>query len=224
MPSTPINNKCRELGCKNLKTTRSAFCIDHGGAKTEKDKENSKLYATTYWKKQRIAQLSKEPLCAACLLEGRVVPAVAIDHIFPHRQDANKFKNNLFQSLCTPHHTLKTQAVVAKKTKQVICTAFANGKRHDFRLFKESKTKIHPDIKVITDTGYQGIQKLHSKSVLPKKKTKKNPLTKEEKQKNQELASERVVNENVIGVLKRFKIISDKYRNTGEKDLASDSI
>ena len=100
-----------------------------------------------------------------------------------------------------------------KKTKQIICTAFTNGKRHDFRLFKESKTKINPNIKVITDTGYQGIHKLHNKSELPKKKTKKNPLTKEDKQKNQELASERVVNENVIGMIKRFKIISDKYRN-----------
>lgn len=100
-----------------------------------------------------------------------------------------------------------------KKTKQVICTAFANGKRHDFRLFKESKIKINPDIKVITDTGYQGIQKLHSKSDLPKKKTKKNPLTKEDKHKNQELSSARVANENVIGMIKRFKIISDKYRN-----------
>lgn len=100
-----------------------------------------------------------------------------------------------------------------KKTKQVICTAFANGKRHDFRLFKESKTKINSGIKVITDTGYQGIQKLHNKSELPKKKTKKNPLTKYDKKKNQELASERVVNENVIGMIKRFKIISDKYRN-----------
>jgi hypothetical protein len=38
-------------------------------------------------------------------------------------------------------------------------------------LFKESKTKINPDIKVITDTVYQGIQKLHSKSALPKKKS-----------------------------------------------------
>ena len=100
-----------------------------------------------------------------------------------------------------------------KKTRQVICTAFTNGKRHDFRLLKESKTHIHPEIKVVTDTGYQGIQKLHIKSELPKKNTKKNPLTKEDKKKNQELASERVINENVIGMLKRFKIISDKYRN-----------
>lgn len=80
-------------------------------------------------------------------------------------------------------------------------------------MFKESKIKINPHIKVITDTGYQGIHKLHSKSESPKKKTKKNPLTKEDKLKNQQLASERVANENVIGMLKRFKIISDKYRN-----------
>ena len=100
-----------------------------------------------------------------------------------------------------------------KKTKKIICTAFSNGKRHDFKLFKESKAKIHPEIKAITDTGYQGIQKLHRNSELPKKKSKKKPLTKEDKKKNQELARERVVNENVIGMLKRFKIIADKYRN-----------
>lgn len=100
-----------------------------------------------------------------------------------------------------------------KKTKQVICTDFSNGKKHDFRLYKESKTKIHPKTKVITDTGYQGIKKLHKESELPKKRSKKNPLTKEDKEKNQELARERVINENVIGLLKRFKIIADKYRN-----------
>lgn len=48
---------------------------------------------------------------------------------------------------------------------------------------------------------------------MPKKRSKKTPLTKEEKQSNQKLSRERVVNENVIGVLKRFKIIADRYRN-----------
>jgi len=103
--------------------------------------------------------------------------------------------------------------VVDKKTKVVICTSFSNGKRHDFRLFKESKTHILPEVKVIIDTGYQGLQKLHANSVLPKKKSKKNPLTKEDKKNNKSLASDRVTNENVIGMLKRFKIIADKYRN-----------
>lgn len=100
-----------------------------------------------------------------------------------------------------------------KIKKTVICTNVTNGKRHDFRLFKESGVHIHPSIRSLTDTGYQGIHKLHPNSELPKKKTKKNPLTKEDKIKNRALSSERVVNENVIGMLKRFKIISDRYRN-----------
>lgn len=63
------------------------------------------------------------------------------------------------------------------------------------------------------DSGYTGIKKLQKHSRLPKKSSKKKPLTKEEKKQNREISSERVVNENVIGSLKRFKIISDKYRN-----------
>lgn len=80
-------------------------------------------------------------------------------------------------------------------------------------MFKESGVRIHPEIKSLTDTGYQGIHKLHLNSALPKKKTKKNPLTKEDKKKNRELSSERVLNENVIGMIKRFKIIAVRYRN-----------
>ena len=103
--------------------------------------------------------------------------------------------------------------IVDKKTRIVICTDFSNGKCHDFRLFKESGTYIHPEIRVITDTGYQGIKKLHNKAELPKKKSKKNPLSREDKKYNQHISAERVINENVIGMLKRFKIISDRYRN-----------
>ena len=100
-----------------------------------------------------------------------------------------------------------------KKSQQIICTAFSNGKRHDFRVFKESRTYIHPAIMAITDTGYQGLQKIHSKTQMPKKRSKKNPLTQQDKKTNQQLSKERVLNENVIGSLKRFKIISDRYRN-----------
>ncbi|SPR02535.1 IS5 family transposase ISOt6 [Orientia tsutsugamushi] len=41
--------------------------------------------------------------------------------------------------------------MVDKKTHQVICTDFSNGKKHDFRLFKKSKILIHPKVKAITD-------------------------------------------------------------------------
>lgn len=100
-----------------------------------------------------------------------------------------------------------------KKKKKIICTCFSNGRRHDFRIFKESHTHIHPKIKSVTDTGYQGISRLHANSELPKKRTKHKPLTQEDKQTNRVISKERVLSENVIGTLKRFKIISDRYRN-----------
>ena len=100
-----------------------------------------------------------------------------------------------------------------KKTKKVICTSFSNGKKHDFRLFKESRVRWTKNRCGVTDSGYTGIQKLQSNTKLPKKSSKKKPLTVGEKQQNRKIASERVLNENVIGSLKRFKILSDRYRN-----------
>ncbi len=79
-----------------------------------------------------------------------------------------------------------------------------------FACLKESKTRIHPDISVLTDTGYQGI---HIQLKLPKKKTKKSPLTKDDQKNNRQLASEHVLNENIIGIIKRFKIMADRYSN-----------
>ncbi len=72
---------------------------------------------------------------------------------------------------------------------------------------------ILSDIKVLADSGYRGMQKIHKNVELPHRKTKKKQLNKVEKKENQELASQRVIVENVIGLLKRFKIISDRYRN-----------
>ncbi len=68
-----------------------------------------------------------------------------------------------------------------KESRKIICKAFSNGKRHDFRLFKESKTHIHPQINALTDSGYLGLQKLHAKTQMPKKKSKKKPLSEEDK-------------------------------------------
>ena len=103
--------------------------------------------------------------------------------------------------------------VVSKKDKRIICIEFSNGKTHDFKLFKDSRLGIKDTIKVIVDTGYLGIVSKHQNSVLPKKKSKNNPLTKEDKLKNREISSDRILNENVIGMIKRFKIIADRYRN-----------
>ncbi|MEZ4928998.1 MAG: transposase family protein [Chitinophagales bacterium] len=74
-------------------------------------------------------------------------------------------------------HTIKTQVVVDKSIKN-LSVKQDNGKKHDFRLFKESKTYIHTNTKIQVDTGYPGIVKKHLNVDIPKKKNKKNPLTK----------------------------------------------
>jgi len=90
---------------------------------------------------------------------------------------------------------------------------FCNGKKHDFRLFVESKIRMLEDIQAKTDTGFIGITKYHKNSQLPKKSSKNRPLTKEDKLFNRSISSERVTNEHAIGFVKRFKILSERYRN-----------
>lgn len=70
-----------------------------------------------------------------------------------------------------------------------------------------------PEIIIKTDTGYQGLQKLHANTFMPKKRSRKHPLTSEDKRNNRQLSSDRVLNEHVIGSVKRFKIVADRYRN-----------
>ena len=103
--------------------------------------------------------------------------------------------------------------MVDKCTKKIVCTNITNGKRHDFRLFKESKVRVAMDIKLLTDTGYLGLKKIHANTSMPQKSSKTKPLTKADKKENRRLSSERVINENVIGLVKRFKIVADCYRN-----------
>jgi hypothetical protein len=110
-------------------------------------------------------------------------------------------------------HTQKTQIVADKASRKILCTAFDKGRRHDFQLFKDSKVYLKEESKCLVDTGYLGIQKIHGNSVYPKKKTKKTPLTKEDKKQNQLISSVRITIENIIREVKIFRIIAEKYRN-----------
>jgi hypothetical protein len=118
----------------------------------------------------------------------------------------------MFYSGKKKRHTIKTQVVVCRRSRKIICTAFTNGKRHDFRLFRESGVRIAPSVELMADTGYQGVAKMHANSELPRKRSKRNPLTEEDRRRNRAISSERVANEHAIGFVKRFRIVSEKYR------------
>jgi len=58
-----------------------------------------------------------------------------------------------------------------------------------------------------------GVQKKYENIHLPNKKQKGGELTLQQKQENKQLAKEKVVCENGFAGVKRYKVVSDIYRN-----------
>ncbi len=106
-----------------------------------------------------------------------------------------------------------------KSTRYILATAFAQGKTHDFALFKHSRLPLSRTTQVQADSGYLGLSRWHpqDKVQLPHKKSKHHPLTLLQKQANTDLARERAPIEGAIGWLKRFAILDGPYRNKGKR-------
>lgn len=111
--------------------------------------------------------------------------------------------------------TTRKNIVVADENKKILyLTPTKSGRRHDKRLLDKSGIENLPDkITAWVDTGFQGLAKTHLNTQIPKKYTKKRPLTGEEKQNNHLIASFRAVVEHAICGVKRMKATTDVYRN-----------
>ena len=103
--------------------------------------------------------------------------------------------------------------LISPETEEIISLAFAKGKVHDFQLFKNSKIRFKPGVQLTADSGYQGLTKSHANSVLPKKSSKNRPLSKPDRKQNINISRKRIAVEHVIGLVKRFRILSERYRN-----------
>ncbi|MGQ7307899.1 transposase, partial [Bacillus cereus] len=85
------------------------------------------------------------------------------------RDGASEKKQKDYYSGKKKYHTIKTQILLNQKTKEILGITQGEGHIHDFRLFKESMGHaIHRKITLLADSGYQGIQKIHAKSRIPK--------------------------------------------------------
>jgi len=80
-------------------------------------------------------------------------------------------------------------------------------------MYKESQILLKTTTTFLGDTGYQGIQKRRTHATIPRKKKRGTELSRDDKRFNHELSSKRIEVEHVIGWLKRFRIIADRYRN-----------
>ncbi len=108
MPSLP-RSQCNSMGCKIPSIPHSRFCADHAPASKHRDAGHDAMYKTSAWASLRKSQMSRQPLCQACLLEGHIASAAHVDHVFPWRSIGTEaFRANLLQSLCGPCHSRKT--------------------------------------------------------------------------------------------------------------------
>lgn len=103
--------------------------------------------------------------------------------------------------------------IANQQSKQILATAFGPGRQHDFALFRASGTRLAPALENLADSGYQGLAKLHAQSRTPQKRSKHHPLTPAEKAANRALAQARIVAEPILGKLKVFRILAERYRN-----------
>lgn len=65
-------------------------------------------YSTSRWKKIRLAQLRRYPICTHCRMLGVAEAATEVDHVTPINQGGSAWSPANHQSLCRSHHSQKT--------------------------------------------------------------------------------------------------------------------
>ncbi len=161
-----------------------------------------------HWVEDTLIRTRRFRLPGKKQLLGFGKPEVVVMDVTETSIERPKRRQRSFYSGKKKRHTLKCQLVIEQSTGRVICTFFGKGRRHDFKLFQASGVHFHPHTKSLHDKGYQGIQKVHLNSRLPKKKPRGSQLGAEDKAKNRQLARERVVIEHVNRYLKIFRIVA----------------
>jgi DDE superfamily endonuclease len=115
-------------------------------------------------------------------------------------------------------HTRK-HIVISDENKRILLVSPAKpGRRHDKKLTDKELLGEHipKDVSVWADSGFQGLEKKRppgSLTYVAKKARKNHPLTPEEKQENHVISHYRIVAENAIGGMKRYRATTDKLRN-----------
>jgi len=110
-------------------------------------------------------------------------------------------------------HTIKNIVISDRGRKIISLTPTKAGKAHDKKLL--DKSGIMPNIpKYVAkwfDTGFLGVKT--EQAMMPEKKPKGKELTPEQKQENSVISGIRVLSEHAINGPKRFRMLTDKFRN-----------
>ena len=114
-------------------------------------------------------------------------------------------------------YSKKVQIIINKNGLIIHKTKSSEGKKHDKKLFEENIIEFPEEIIIEGDSGFQGIgELLKNEVVLPRKKQKGKERKKEDKRFNKKLSRSRILVENVIGKMKQFGVMKERYRNKFE--------
>lgn len=130
------------------------------------------------------------------------------------RPVGNKRQNKVYSGK-KKVHAKKNNIVTDEKKKILFLSPTKSARRHDKRLAdKISLFDYIPErIALWLDTGFQGVLKQHTNTLIPKKATKGKPLTLHDREENKLISSFRVVVEHAIAGIKRFGVVSQTLRN-----------
>jgi hypothetical protein len=104
--------------------------------------------------------------------------------------------------------------VINEETKEILCTAQAEGSMHDFNLYKQTPAEgVDKHITIYADSGSQGIASFHADSRIPAKRKHNEALPSIDRILNRLFAERRIVIEHINALIKVFKIMAYPYRN-----------
>ncbi len=127
----------------------------------------------------------------------------------------DKRRKRLYYSGKRKRHTIKQGMMVNQQGKILYKTCCKAGHNHDYKIYKSNRPVTPKDIENVFDLGFLGVEKDFPEQIssLPFKKMRRKPLSVKEKEYNRIHASARVVAEHAICRIKKFRIMSDVFRN-----------
>lgn len=126
----------------------------------------------------------------------------------------NKKRQNKLYSGKRKATTRKNVVIADEKRRILYLSPTKSGRRHDKRLGdKMGMYNLPSSVCAWTDTGFQGLKRIHPNTQMPKKKSRDKPLTSKEKEDNALISSFRVISEHAISGIKRLRSTTDVYRN-----------
>jgi hypothetical protein len=121
----------------------------------------------------------------------------------------------LYYSGKKKRHTVKNQITVNKNGYILHKAAHKNGRKHDYGIYKKNHPITPKQVVNVVDLGYLGVEKDYPEqlSALPYKKKKNQDLSQEKKEYNKIHSKKRIVIEHTICRLKKYRIMSEIFRN-----------